>query len=103
MGSSGIFHRPLVRSCKPVMMTWFCLNFVYVKLGEDSDAVVTKKLFHGDERACGEVFEDVGGFRFGRDFGRHFQGGLYIWFDDVAVGHLDFRAVHGAHDVGAVW
>ena len=26
MGSSGISHRPLVRSRKPVMMTWLCFN-----------------------------------------------------------------------------
>ena len=26
MGSSGMFHRPLVRSHKPVIMTWLCFN-----------------------------------------------------------------------------
>ena len=26
MGYSGIFHRPLVRSRKPVMMTWLCFK-----------------------------------------------------------------------------
>ena len=27
MGSNGIFHRPLVRSRKPVIMPWFCFKF----------------------------------------------------------------------------
>ena len=40
----------------------------YVKLGEDGNAVVITKLSHGDERACGEFVEDVGGLRFGRKF-----------------------------------
>ena len=26
LGSSGIFHRPLVRSRKPVIMTWLCFK-----------------------------------------------------------------------------
>ena len=25
-GYSGMSHRPLVRSCKPVIMTWLCFN-----------------------------------------------------------------------------
>ena len=28
MGSSGIFHRPLVRSRKLVMMTWLCFKII---------------------------------------------------------------------------
>ena len=40
----------------------------YVKLGEDGDAVVIAKLSHGDEGACGDVVEDVGGLRFGVKF-----------------------------------
>ena len=45
---------------------------IYVKLGEDGDVAVVVKFSHGDERACGEVVEDMGGFRFGRKFVRHF-------------------------------
>ena len=26
MGSSGMYHRPLLWSRKPVMMTWLCFN-----------------------------------------------------------------------------
>ena len=26
MGSSEIIHRPLMRSCKPVIITWLCFN-----------------------------------------------------------------------------
>ena len=65
MGSSGIFHRPLVRSRKPVMMTWLDLNF-NVKLGEDGDVFVIAKLYHGDKIAYGEIVEDMGGLRFWR-------------------------------------
>ena len=28
MGSNGIFHRPLVRLRKPVMMTWLYFKFL---------------------------------------------------------------------------
>ena len=37
----------------------------YVTLGEDVNAVVITRLSRGDERACGEVVEDVDGLRFG--------------------------------------
>ena len=47
----------------------------YVKLGEDGNAVVIAKLSHGDEGARGDIVEDVGRFRFGREFFRQFQGG----------------------------
>ena len=72
MGSSGIFHRPLVRSSKPVMITWLCFQNFDAKLGEDGDAVIIANFSHGDERACGGVFEDVGRFRFGGNIVRHF-------------------------------
>ena len=36
----------------------------YVKIGEDGNAVVITKFPPGDERACGDVVEDVGGLRF---------------------------------------
>ena len=26
LGSSGMFHRPLVRSCNPVIINWLCFN-----------------------------------------------------------------------------
>ena len=68
LGYSGIFHRPLVRSSKPVMITWLCFQNFDAKLGEDGDAVIIAKFSHGDERACGEVIEDMGGLRFWRKF-----------------------------------
>ena len=49
------------------------------------------------------LMKNVGRMRFGRNFIGHFQGGLKIWFDEVAVGHLHCRTGRGAHDVGAVW
>ena len=49
------------------MMTWF-IKKNWFKLGEDGNAVVIAKLSHGDEGACGDVVEDVGVFRFGRNF-----------------------------------
>ena len=50
-------------------------QFFCVELGEDGNAVVIANLSHGDERAYGEVVEDVSVFRFVRNFGRHFQCG----------------------------
>ena len=40
----------------------------YVKFGEDGDAAVITKLYHGDEGAYDDVVEDVGGLPFGRNF-----------------------------------
>ena len=58
----------------------------YIKFGEDGDAVVIAELTHGDEGACCDVVEDVGGLCFGRKFDRKLQGGTKGWFDDVPVG-----------------
>ena len=47
----------------------------YIKFGEDGDAVVIAELPYGDEVACCDVIENVGGLCFGIKFVRQLQGG----------------------------
>ena len=50
-------------------------SYFHIKFGEDGDAVVIANFSRGDEGAFGDVVEDVGELRFGRDFFWQFQGG----------------------------
>ena len=53
-----------------ILSQFFCVEF-----GEDGNAVVIANLSHGDEGARGNVVEDVGRLRFGREFVQQFQCG----------------------------
>ena len=47
----------------------------FIKFGEGGDTVVTKEFPYGNDGACCDIVEDVGGLCFGRKFVQQLQGG----------------------------